>query len=281
MVINRVRARQARVVTAAIAAAATCFCATGASANLLPIINPGFEMTSRPLALGEITNGAGGAGVFVATRMPWAGGGVSYADPVAVPGWRTLLPPPQNPNATIYAGVLNPPIFDIGGNPVPFMTGYEGQHIAAAQVSSMQQTLNVQVQPNVHYRLSFLAGNGRFDLGQGVYVGLMASPDLETLAFFGTPGVTALVQTQGVIIPPGSDGTMTRFHIDYTSPSVLPPNIVNHYLAITFIGSDGIPRMCFDDFRLESTIVPAPGATALLAMMIVAGVRGWRRRGDV
>jgi hypothetical protein len=269
MVINRVRARQARVVAASIAATATCLCPTGTFADLLPIINPGFELTSRPLVPGEITNGAGGAGVFVGTRMPWAGGGVSFADPVEVPGWRTLLPPPQNPNATIYAGVLNPPILSSGGNPIPFMTGYEGQHIAAAQVSSMQQTLSVQVQPNVHYRLSFLAGNGMFDVGQGVYVGLMASPDLETLAFFSTPGVTTLAQTQGVIVPPGSDGTMTRFHIDYTSPAVLPANIVNHYLAITFIGSDGIPRMCFDDFRLQATVVPGPSSLAMIVLAVV------------
>ena len=131
----------------AIAAAAFTVITPPTAADLLPIINPGFEMTSRPLVLGEITNGAGGAGVMVGTRMPWVGGGVSFADPVEVPGWRTLLPPPQNPSAT---GVLNPPILSSGGNPVPFMTGYEGHHIAAAQVSSMQQTLNVLVQLNVH-----------------------------------------------------------------------------------------------------------------------------------
>jgi hypothetical protein len=257
---------------------AAAFCSACANAELLPIINPGFEMTSRPLAPGEITNGAGGAGVFVGTRFPWAGGGVSFDDPVEVPGWRTLLPPPQNPNATIYAGVLNPPILSSGGNPVPFMTGYEGQYIAAVQHSSMQQTLNVQVQPNVHYCLSFLAGNGMFDQGQAVYVGLLASPDLETLAFFGTPNVTKLVQTQGVVVPPGSDGTMTTFQIEYTSPAVLPLNVVNRYLAITFIGSDGIPRMCFDVFRLVETPVPGPASFGVVALLVGASHRSVRRR---
>ncbi len=249
-----------------------------ASADLLPVINASFEQTSRPLAPGELTNGSGGAGVSVATRMPWSGGGVSYANPVEVPGWRTLLPPPNNPNAIVYAGVLNPPTLNTINGPQPFISGQEGQNVAAAQVSHMQQMLNVQVQSNTRYTLSFLAGNGLFDVGEGVYVSLLASPDLQTLAFLNTPNVTTLALTQGVGIPPNSTGTMTRFQIEYVAPAVLPANIVNRYLAISFIGSDGIPRMCFDDFRLVATPVPAPATT--IVMMTFAVLGGRRRRRD-
>ncbi|MGE0481090.1 MAG: hypothetical protein AB7Q17_11525 [Phycisphaerae bacterium] len=241
-----------------------------ARGEALPIINPSFETLSRPLAIGEQTNGAGGAGVPVATRFPFAGGEVSWADPVEVPGWRTLLRPPGDP-AIIRAGVLNPPERSPG---MPFMSGHDGQYLVTAQAVRMQQTIDAQLQPNTHYRLSFLAGIGLFDPDYIVFVSLLASPDLETFAYQGAPGVVTLVATQGVIPPPETFGTMRPYFIEYTSPAVLPAELAGRYLAIALLGSDGVPRVCFDDFRLEATRVPEPASPALL----VAGVAALRRR---
>ena len=255
----------ARIASASLAVAVAC---DFANAGRIAIINPGFELTSRPLIDGEITNGCGGAGVTVGTRMPFRGSGVSFANPVEVPGWRTYLPPPNNPNATIWAGVLNPPVMNTINGPQPFLANMEGQHVAAAQVSWMQQTLNVKVRPSTRYQLRFRAGNGLFDLGEGVYVSLLASPDLQTLAFLNTPNVTTLALTQGVGIPPGSTGSMTQFQIEYVSPRILPANVSNRYLAISLIGSDGIPRMCFDDFQL--TAIPVASVHALTPFMLSA-----------
>lgn len=173
---------------------------TLAAAELLPIVNPSFEQLSRPLAVGEQTNGAGAAGVPVATRFPFAGGAVSWDDPVEVAGWRTLLRPFGDP-AVIRAGVLNPPERSPG---MPFITGYDGQYLVTAQAARMQQTIEAQLLPSTHYRLSFLAGIGLFDPDYSVFVSLLASPDLDTFAYPGAPAVITLAATQGVAPPPES-----------------------------------------------------------------------------
>lgn len=71
-------------------------------ADLIPIVNSSFETVSRPLEVGEQTNGSGGVGVQVATRYPF-GPGASWANPVEVPGWRTRLTAPDS-LSFIYAG---------------------------------------------------------------------------------------------------------------------------------------------------------------------------------
>lgn len=229
-----------------------------ASADLIPIVNPGFEEISRPLEPGQQTNGAGGSAVGVGVRG-YMSGPVDLSNPVHVAGWRTRLPPIDNPTAMVYAGVLNPPV----SGSTSFLTGQSGTYVGSVQVAAMQQTLNATVQPNTHYRLSFLAGFGKWATVTGVYASLLASPDLETLVFRGTPGTTLLSPALGIF--PGSDtaGLMLPYSIEYTSPEVLPPDLVGKYLAISIVGSDGIPRMCYDDFRLEATRVPAPGVIGL------------------
>ncbi len=242
-----------------------------AGADVIPIVNPGFEQVSRPLEPGIQTNGAGGSLVPVGTRG-YMSSSVDLNDPVYVDGWRTRLPPDNNPTAAIYAGVLNPPV----SGATPFLTGQSGTYVGSVQIAAMQQTLNATVQPNTHYRLSFLAGYGAWVSVTGIYMSLLASPDLETLAFRGTPGTTLLSPALGIF--PGIDkaGLMLPYSIEYTSPEVLPPDLVGKYLAISMVGSDGIPRMCYDDFSLEATRLPGPGVFGAVALVV--GIAGARRR---
>ncbi len=215
------------------------------AAEFLPIVNPSFEQLSRPLTAGEQTNGAGGVGVFVGTRY-YTSSSVSYDNPVEVPGWRTYL----TPGARIYAGVLNPPL--LGVPPQPFMTGHDGTYIASVQVAALQQTIDHTLRANTRYRLSFLAGIGRFGTANGVYISLVAAPDLQTVAIDGQPNIITLIRSQGLLPPRESFGTMLPYTLEYTTPSVLPPTLQGRYIAISFTGGDGIPRTCFDDFRLEA-----------------------------
>lgn len=229
--------------------------ASVAPAAVIPIVNPGFEEVSRPLAAGEMSNGSGGSlGVLVGTRTGFFSP-PQFANLVGVSGWRTYLPPPNNPTATVYAGTLHPPTLSQGA----YITGLEGEHVGYAMISAMQQTLDAQVQAGTVYTLRFRAGIGVTDSENGIYVALCAMPDRETLAFRGQPGVITLAATLGQYAPQSSAGTMREFAISYESPAVLPSELIGKYLAISLQGSDGTPRMCFDDFRL--TTAP-PGGCA-------------------
>lgn len=245
-------------------------------AELLPIVNPGFEDLNVALRPGEQTSGAGGGIVPVSTtwRFPFtsAQGAHQPQSGVLVPGWRT-----NTAGGGSLAGVLRPDV-TFGG--MPWMTGYSGSHIAAAQAAQMQQTLNVQLQANTRYTLSFLAGIGITDSEYAPLIGLLAAPDLETPAFSGTPGVITLARAPLVSIQREDFGVMRPFSFSTTTPEVLPSELVGKYIAISFLGSDGIPRMCYDEFRLEAVVVPGAGSGAVL--MGGAGVmlaRGQRRRG--
>jgi len=215
------------------------------AAVLLPIINPSFETLSRPLAVGEITNGSGGAGVPVGTRPDFSAS-PQFVDTVEVPGWRTALPANSS---IVHSGVMNPP-FDGGG--MPFLTGYSGTYVVSARIANMQQTLPVLIQPDTRYRLTFLSGIGLWEPGGGVFASLLGTPDLTTLAFLGTPNVTVLANS-AYVPPQGSAGQMLPYALEYTTPAVLPSNVEGRYIAISFIGSDGIPLMSFDDFALDAT----------------------------
>lgn len=247
----------------------TCLAAPG-SAELLPIINPGFESLNVSLRPGEQTNGAGGGITPVTTRweFPFSANGNNPQSGVIVPGWRTFIPPVGQNN---YAGILRPDV--IFGN-TPWMTGYTGSHVAVAQVSFMQQTLNVQLQPATTYTLRFLAGIGITDSEYSPFIGLLASPDLETLAYTNAPGVTTLATLPLTSIQPGQFGSMLPFSFSYTTPAVLPPNLQGRYIAISYVGSDGIPRMCYDDFQLEA--IPSPGSAIL--GLICGGLLTVRRK---
>lgn len=238
--------------------------AASARAEFLSIVNPSFEVTSRPLAVGEQTNGAGGAGVPVATRFPFGGGGVSWDNPVEVPGWRTLLR--QAPDtSTNYAGVLHPPL--LGG--LPFISGQAGQNVAAVQVAQLGQSLDAILQPDTHYRLTFLGGIGRFGTAYHLAVSLIAAPDLLTLPLDGQPGVVRLAITQGLIPPESSFGTLLPWSLEYTTPPVLPPQLLGRHIGINLYGSDGLPRVVYDDFALRATPAPEPGAAWLLGLLLV------------
>lgn len=212
----------------------------------LPIINPGFEQTSRPLAPGEVTNGSGGEGVPVGTR-PDVYSPAQFDDLIEVPGWRTRLPPPNNPTATMWAGVLNSP-----EGQQPFLTGHVGSNVAALQHVPMQQTLPVFIEPNTRYRLTFLSGYGFGMSPDGIFIALLAAPDLETPVFYGEAGHVILVASQGLYPPLNSEGTMLPYELVVETPEVLPPEFQDQYLAIAFIGSDGLPQMCYDEFVLTA-----------------------------
>jgi len=260
--------------TAMIFALAAAVPTCTAAAELLPIVNPGFEDLNVTLRPGEQTNGAGGGITPVNTRwsFPFPSNGNSPQTGVLVPGWRTIIG-----GGGSLAGVLRP---DVMFNDTPWMTGYSGNHIAAAQAAQMQQTINVQIQPRTTYTLSFLAGIGITDSEYAPFIGLFASPDLQTLAFSGTPGVTTLARMPLTNIPRAQFGLMQPYGFSYTSPDVLPPELAGHYIAISFLGSDGIPRMCYDDFRLEATAVPgaASGLMCIPLLTIAATHRSRRPR---
>lgn len=263
-------AASARLLSTAVFSALLAVSALG---DLLPIVNPSFEVLSRPLAVGEQTNGAAGAGVPVATRFPFGGGGVSWDDPVEVPGWRTRYRPPPD-TAVNYAGVLNPPL--LGG--IPFVTQQDGETVAAVQAAQIGQTLDVQLQPDTRYRLDFLGGIGLFGSDYFLAVSLIAVDDLERLPLEGQPGVQRLVISQGLIPPPESFGTMLPYSLEYTTPPTLPPNLAGRYIGIHMYGSDGIPRVLYDNFRLEATPVPEPAsACVILTFALACLTRRWTR----
>lgn len=241
----------------------------------IPIINPSFEETSRTLAVGEQTNGVGGSGIQVATRFPFAGGAVSWADPVEVPGWRNfVLPSPST--AINRVGVLRPP--QIGQ--VDFIQGHDGQHVLANQSSRCGQILDHVIQPNTRYRLDFLGGIGMFDSEYFFAVSFITAPTLDTLPMENWPDtdVRRLAISSGLNHPREAIGQMRPYFLEYTTPAVLPPDVIGRYLGIHLWGSDGIPRVLYDDFRLSATPVPTAAANAvLLAVGLICSRRTERR----
>lgn len=252
--------------------------AGAARADLLPIVNPGFEELNVVLRPGEQTNGAGGVPggsglpeTMVNTRwqFPFQPNGNVAQSGVIVPGWRT-----QPGGTGSLAGVLNPAVtFGVQA----WMTGYSGAHVGVAQAAYMQQTLNVRLQARTTYTLSFLAGIGITDSSYSPLIQLLASPDLETFARPSAPGVEFLASLPLNTIQPAQFGAMIPMSFSYTSPEVLGPALDGKYLAITFLGSDGIPRMVYDDFRLEATPVPGPGVAAVIVGCAI-GMRIARKR---
>lgn len=246
---------------------------------VLPIVNPGFEELNIVLRPGEQTSGAGGvptgSGLTptpVSTRwqFPFQPGANTAQSGALVPGWRTVSPATGS-----LAGVLNPAV-TFGGT--PWMTGYSGNHIMAAQAAIVQQTLNVQVQPATMYTLSFLFGIGTSDSSYAPLIQLLAAPDLATFATASTPGVEFLARSTHPEIQRAQFGAMIPISFSYTSPEVLPPSLAGKYLAISFLGSDGIPRTNYDDFRLEAVPVPGPGAGVVMSVMVGVGAAQRRRR---
>jgi hypothetical protein len=252
--------------------AASCLCFS-AHAAIIEIINPSFELTSRPLLVGEQTNGMNGVGTPVATCFPFESGVPSWDNPVEVPGWRTFFQP-QPSLATIRAGVLNPPT--IVGQ--PFIQGQHGQNVFVNQNSKAGQALNHIIQPNTTYRLDFLGGIGRFDSDYFFAVSFITVPTLDTLPLDGAFQVDARrVAISGTLNhPPDAAGQMLPYFFEYTTPAVIPPEHAGRFLGITLFGSDGIPRVVLDDFRLEATPVPGPASTCLLLLCSLAARRRLR-----
>lgn len=255
-------------------------CAAAAApvhAALLPIINPGFEDLNITLRPGEQTNGAGGAAAGlpatpVTTRWqyPFSQGDNQPQSGVLVPGWRT-----QNPGFGSLAGVLNPAVTFANRS---WMTGYGGSHVAAAQAAFMSQTLDARIQPATRYTLRFNAGIGITDSEYSPLIQLLVAPDLTTFARPDLPGVVSLARADLMQIPREQFGTMLPRSITYTSPEVLPADLAGKYLAISFLGSDGIPRVVYDDFELEAVVVPTPPVASIVAGFgLVAASRSHRR----
>jgi hypothetical protein len=235
--------------------------------RVLPIVNPGFEAINVALRPGEQTSGFSGMGVGqpevpVVTRwsFPFQQGGNTPQTGVIVPGWRTA---PGSVGA--LAGTLNPAV-EFSGR--AWMSGYSGSYIATAQASFTSQTVDARIEAGTTYTLSFLAGIGSNGSSYFPAVQLLAAPDLTTFARVGSPGVTLLGQMPFVSIGPEEFGEMRRYSFSVTTPAVLPPSLSSHFLAVAFVGSDGIPRVNFDDFRLEA--VPTPSALALLTLWCTA-----------
>ncbi len=235
---------------------------------VLPLDNPGFEQVNVALRPGEQTNGAGGVAlgsglaetpVGTIWRTPFVQGANTAQSGVLVRGWRT------SPGGTgSLAGVLNPDVAFAGpGGSQAWMTGYSGNHVATAQAAIMQQTLNVRLQPATTYSVSFLAGIGINGSSYAPTVQLFASQDLDTFARQGEPGVVLLAQAPRVQIDQPQFGVMRPYGFTYTTPNALPPELESKFLTISFLGSDGFPRVNYDDFQI--TAVPAPSSVVALA----------------
>ncbi|MEO0631332.1 MAG: hypothetical protein AAFY46_11525, partial [Planctomycetota bacterium] len=166
-----------------------------AAQQMIPIVNPGFEEVSRPLAENEVTNGSGGADVPVGTRQSLYGL-AEYDNLVSVPGWRTFEADPNDPGSIVYAGVMNPPEAGEGS-----IEGLGGTNVAALMVSPMQQTLPVLVQPSTTYRLTFRAGFANGFTTNGVYVALIGAPDLETPVYFAGADSAVIAVGSGLNAP--------------------------------------------------------------------------------
>lgn len=232
------------LIFSALMMSAPCVCAAP-----IPIVNPGFETVSRPLVGGEQTNGIGGDDILVATRspFPFGVGIVDWSDPVTVPGWRTYTVPFGSPGQ-ILAGVLRPAPID----GTPFVTGAEGGHVLAIQAALVGQETSAVLQPDTTYTLSFLGAVSQFDSDYFISVSLTAIEDGVEVPVEGAPGVTRLAS--GSFFPPGNmpDGVLRRYEVSYTSPEALPAELVGTRVGINIFGSDGIPRVIYDDFALET-----------------------------
>ncbi|MBL8877545.1 MAG: hypothetical protein JNG88_00370 [Phycisphaerales bacterium] len=156
--------------------------------------------------------------------------------------------------------MLNPPI--LSGE--PFLTGHDGEYVWSIQAAQAGQTRNVLLQPATRYRLDFLGGIGRFGSDYFLSVSLIAVDDLQSLPLENQPGVRRLAITQGMQVPPESHGTMLPYSLEYTTAEVLPPELDGKYIGIHMYGSDGFPRVNYDDFRLTATRLPEPKALTLL-----------------
>jgi hypothetical protein len=239
----------------------------------VPIVNGSFEDVGRPLAAGEVTNGVGGAGVSVATRFIVPGNGTtpSWDTAVVVPGWRCFVQPAPS-TATIRAGVLNP--HSING--VPFVQGQDGQNVAAIQNAGMGQALAITFAPSTRYRIDFRAGIGLTDSDYFATVALVALDTAETMPLLGREGVFRVAITNGLRPPRSTFGTMLSYSLEYTTPEVLPPMMAGKTVGIYLGGSDGIPRVVYDDIRMDATVVPSPGA---VVWCVAGGVGLVARRG--
>jgi hypothetical protein len=230
-----------------------------AQSQVLPLINPGFEQLNTTLAPGEMTNGMGSPTQPTTTRWPspfqqLAG---TPQSGITVDGWRSFVPVPP---AQSLVGVLNPGA-TINGQ--PWLAAYSGNHVAVAQAAGASQTLNVRIQPSTTYTVSFLAGIGRNDLAYSPRVALLAAIDTTSFARAGDGVSTTLAFNPWQTIMDDQFGTMLPFSFAYTTPALLPSSIANRFLSLYFVGSDGIPRVTFDDFRIEATPIPSTGPFAL------------------
>ncbi len=243
--------------------AATALLAASTDAQQIPIVNPGFESISRPLASGEQTNGIAGEGTPVGTRSPYpfGTGVVNWDNPVTVPGWRTRTVPFGDPGE-ILAGVLRPGTID--GD--PFITGIEGVNALSIQAALVGQKTDSLLMPNTTYTLSFLAGISRFDSEYFPSVTLTAIDQTATLPIDGQPGVTRLALSNLSTPTSDPDGLMHRYELEYTTPEQIPASLADAHLGISVFGSDGLPRVIYDDFRLSASAVPAPGPPACLLL---------------
>ncbi|NEQ52906.1 MAG: hypothetical protein F6K11_22665 [Leptolyngbya sp. SIO3F4] len=172
---------------------------------------------------------------------------MNWTDPLTVPGWRTRTVPFGSADG-VLAGVLRPA--DIDNE--PFVTGIEGTYALAIQASLVGQETSALLQPDKVYTLSFLGGISQFDSEYFFSVSLIAIDDSATLPFEGQPGVTRLAL--GSFFPPSNipDGVMRRYEFSYTSPEVLPAHLIGTRVGISVFGSDGLPRVIYDDFDLSA-----------------------------
>lgn len=232
--------------------------AAPASAVIIPITNPSFDDLNVTLRPGEMTSGMGTVANPTVTHwpFPFSPGLNSPQSGVIVPGWRSLTP-------NTLVGVLNP-TYDVSGT--PWMTGYSGPHVAAIQAAVIGQVLDALIQPSTVYTLRFRAGIGLTDSTYFANAVLIASPNAQTHWRPGAPGVETLRFSQS-FIPSNQHGIMHDFVMSYTTPAVLPPNLAGLFIGVGAYGSDGIPRVLYDDFELDATPVPAPATLPLLALI--------------
>ena len=119
-----------------------------------------------------------------------------------------------------------------------------------------------------------------FDSEYFFAVSFITAPTLDTLPMENWPDtdVRRLAISSGLNHPREAIGQMRPYFLEYTTPAVLPPDVIGRYLGIHLWGSDGIPRVLYDDFRLSATPVPTAATNAvLLAVGLICSRRTERR----
>ena len=239
---------------------AGCWPASFAFADLITVVNPGFEDTSGQTVFNEFTFG--------------------------VPnGWQIHDPNNLTGSAGVFTGTLEPNGTDFFDTTAP-----EGVKVAILFNSTREgegeygyeQTLADTLQADMHYRLSVEVGNIGSGVAQnGTFFDLSEFPGYRVELLAG--GVVIAQDVNSLDIPEREWRTSV---VEFTTDSSHP--LLGQALAIRLVNLNVIPdgftqatspdlEVDFDDVRLNATAVPEPGSALMFLSIVVCMLRRKRR----